>query len=202
MDKELQLKIIEAALFTAKEPIKPESLHKLLPETADLAELLQELKQIYTNRGIELKQAAKGYFFTTIPDLAPYLIYHKQETKKLSKAAIETLSIIAYHQPITRAEIEEMRGVSLSRGTLDMLLEIGWIRPLGKRKSPGLPATWGVTDNFLTHFGLNDVGDLPGMEELRASGFASHQRELNIISMNAEADAESEKAPTPQTPTE
>ncbi len=191
MDKDLQLRIIEAALFMAEAPLKSDFLHSLLPGSADLSEILADLEKFYQNRGVQLRQAAHGWFFTTAGDLSEHLVYHKKQSKKLSRAAMETLSIIAYHQPITRSEIEEMRGVSLSRGTLDMLLEIDWIRPLGKRRIAGQPVTWGITDAFLVHFGLNDVRDLPGVDELKASGFVSEHR-LNSISMNSDRHEELE----------
>jgi segregation and condensation protein B len=141
-----------------------------MPEGADITGLLQELKDHYANRGVHLMAFEDRWAFRTAPDLAPKFHIERDVVRKMSRAAIETLAIIAYHQPVTRAEIEEIRGVVISKGTLDMLLEIGWIRPKGRRETPGRPVTWATTDQFLEHFGLESCDALPGVEELKAAG--------------------------------
>jgi len=166
----LALRTLEAVLFATPEPMDTKALAKRLPSGADIAALLAELESHYANRGINLVRIAGKYAFRTAPDLGSALQIEVTVPRKLSRAAIETLSIIAYHQPVTRAEIEEIRGVALSRGTLDTLMEAGWIQPKGHRETPGHPATWVTTEAFLSHFGLNSTKDLPGMEELKAAG--------------------------------
>jgi segregation and condensation protein B len=170
MDHFLQLRILEAMLFAAAEPVDEKHLRDRMPEGADVKALLEELSGLYANRGVHLLRIGKGWAFRTAEDLAPYLRVENVVTRRLSRAAIETLAIIAYHQPITRAEIEETRGVALSRGTLDLLLEIGWIRPRGRRRTAGRPVTWGTSEAFLDHFGLESADALPGIEELKAAG--------------------------------
>lgn len=170
MDHFLQLRILEAMLFAAAEPVDEKVLRDRMPEGADMKALLEELRGIYANRGVHLLRVGKGWAFRTAEDLAPYLRIENVVSRRMSRAAVETLSIIAYHQPITRAEIEEMRGVALSRGTLDLLLEVGWIRPRGRRRTAGRPVTWGTSDAFLDHFGLESADALPGVDELRAAG--------------------------------
>jgi segregation and condensation protein B len=166
----LALRTLEAVLFATPEPMDTKALAKRLPSGADVTALLAELEAHYANRGINLVRVAGKYAFRTAPDLGSALQIEVNVPRKLSRAAIETLSIIAYHQPVTRAEIEEIRGVALSRGTLDALMEAGWIQPKGHRETPGHPATWVTTEAFLSHFGLNSTKDLPGMEELKAAG--------------------------------
>jgi len=160
----------EALLFAAAEPLDEPALAARLPEGADVPALMAELTQSYAGRGVNLVQVAGKWQFRTAPDLAFLMRIEKQEVRRLSRAAIETLAIIAYHQPVTRAEIEEIRGVGLSKGTLDLLLEIEWVRVAGRRHTPGRPVTYGTTEAFLVHFGLASTGDLPGLEELRATG--------------------------------
>lgn len=164
------LKLLEAILFASAEPLSERALSHRLPEGVDLEALLGELQGMYADRGVNLVRAGSSWAFRTAPDLAQQLNMEIDVPRKLSRAAVETLAIIAYHQPVTRAEVEEIRGVSLSRGTLDVLLEAGWIRPKGRRRTPGRPTTWGTTDGFLDHFGIEDIGDLPGMDELKAAG--------------------------------
>ena len=170
MDHFLQLRILEAMLFAAAEPVDEKHLRDRMPEGADVKALLEELHGLYANRGVQLQKIGKGWAFRTAEDLAPYLRVENVVSRRLSRAAVETLAIIAYHQPITRAEIEEMRGVALSRGTLDLLLEVGWIRPRGRRRTAGRPVTWGTSEAFLDHFGLESADSLPGVDELKAAG--------------------------------
>ena len=170
-----QLRMIEALLFAAAEPLDAKSLAERLPDGADIAGLLDRLRAIYEPRGVNLVNVAGKWCFRTAPDLAFLLERERVELKKLSRAATEALAIIAYHQPVTRAEIEEVRGVALSRGTLDVLLEAGWIRPRGRRETPGRPMTYGTTEDFLIHFGLEKLADLPGLDELKAAGLLDSQ---------------------------
>ncbi|MDP6031703.1 MAG: SMC-Scp complex subunit ScpB [Alphaproteobacteria bacterium] len=162
--------ILEAMLFAASEPLTEATMASRLPEGTDVPALLDELSGHYANRGVHLVRVGSKWALRTAPDVAPALRLETEVPRKLSQAALETLAIIAYHQPVTRAEIEEIRGKSLSRGTLDTLLEAGWVRPKGRRRTPGRPVTWGTSDEFLDQFGLESVEDLPGIEELKASG--------------------------------
>jgi segregation and condensation protein B len=164
------LRLLEAVLFASAEPLSERVLANRLPEEADLGALLDALQAAYAERGVNLVRAGKSWAFRTAPDIAQQLNKEVEVPRKLSRAAVETLAIVAYHQPLTRGEIEEIRGVSLSRGTLDVLFEAGWIKPRGRRQTPGRPMTWGTTDGFLDHFGLTDIRDLPGMDDLKAAG--------------------------------
>jgi segregation and condensation protein B len=164
------LRLLEAVLFASAEPIAEKHLADRLPDDADLAVLLEKLQGEYAERGVNVVKAGKSWAIRTAPDLASKLTALKVVSRRLSRAAVETLAIIAYHQPVTRGEIEEIRGVGMSKGTLDVLLEAGWIRPRGRRQTPGRPTTWGTTDAFLDHFGLESLGDLPGVEDLKAAG--------------------------------
>jgi len=161
---------VEALLFAAAEPLSAADLARRLPEGADVGQALSALGLRYVGRGVELTCVAGRWRFATAPDLAALMTEERQEPRRLSKAAMETLAIIAYHQPVTRAEIEAARGVGLNRGTLDLLLEIGWVRMRGRRRSPGRPVTYGTTEGFLEHFGLPSLNDLPGVAEMRAAG--------------------------------
>jgi segregation and condensation protein B len=162
---------IEALIFASDRPIRERELIVHLPENMDLAEVIAAVALRYdATSGIELCQVGNGWAFRTKAEIAERLSQHKQVERPLSRAALEVLAIIAYHQPITRAEIEEIRGISLSKGTMDILLELGWIKPRGRRQTPGRPLTWGTSLGFLDHFGLADVGDLPGMDDLKAAG--------------------------------
>jgi segregation and condensation protein B len=164
------LRLIEALLFASAEPLDEHTLRERLPDDVDLSAALAQLKEEYAPRGVNLVRVAGKWAFRTADDLSWLLSRESVETRKLSRAAIETLSIIAYHQPVTRAEIEDIRGVSTSKGTLDVLLETGWIRPRGRRKTPGRPLTFGTSEAFLAHFGLEQLSDLPGLDELKGSG--------------------------------
>jgi len=165
-----ELRLLEAMLFASAEPLDEESLAARLPQGIDVHAALVRLQQEYSSFGVTLVRINGKWTFRTASDLAWLLSHETVETRKLSRAAVETLAIIAYHQPVTRAEIEEIRGVTTSKGSVDVLLETGWIRPRGRRKAPGRPVTYGTTEAFLSHFGLDAVGDLPGVEELRGSG--------------------------------
>lgn len=171
MDRFQLLRILEAILFSSADPVSEKVLKARLPEGSDVKLLLQELKSFYSNRGVHLVSVGKkAWAFRTAPDLSDHLRIDTEVKRRLSRAAIETISIIAYHQPITRAEIEEVRGVATSRGTLDILLQAEWIRPRGRRRVPGRPVTWGTTEQFLDQFGIERIEDLPGIEELKAAG--------------------------------
>ena len=169
-DRREKLRLIEAVLFASQEPLDEAKLAEYLPAGEDVAGLVGELAQLYAERGINLVRVAGKWAFRTAADLAYILERHTVEERRLSKAALETLAIVAYHQPVTRAEIEEIRGVSTSAGTLDILLETGWVRPRGRRRAPGRPITYGTTDGFLSHFGLDRISDLPGLSELKGAG--------------------------------
>ena len=165
-----QLRLIEALLFAAPEPLDEPALRSRLPADADLTKLLDVLRAQYEGRGIELVRVAEKWTFRTAPDLADRLRLERPVKRRPSRAAIETLAVIAYHQPVTRAEIEQIRGVTLSKGTLDVLLEAGWVEPGWRRETPGRPVTWVTTDGFLEHFSLGSLADLPAVEEMRALG--------------------------------
>ena len=164
------LRILEALLFAAAGPLPVKDLAAALPEGSDVSALLGELRRTYASRGVNLVQVAGKWTFRTAEDLGHLMRHDTVEPRRLSRAALETLAIIAYHQPVTRAEVEDVRGVAMSRGTLDQLLEIGWVRMRGRRRSPGRPVTYGTTDSFLVHFGLNAITDLPGLSELKGAG--------------------------------
>jgi len=174
------LRLLEALLFAAASPLDDASIAARLPEGADVAGLIAELAAHYEPRGVNVVRVAGGWTLRTAPDLGPRLKLEQTVTRKLSRAAIETLAIIAYHQPVTRGEIEEIRGVVVSSGTLDVLMEAGWIMPKGRRETPGRPVTWVTTEGFLTHFGLGDRRDLPGIEELKAAGLIGPRPDISL----------------------
>lgn len=165
-----QLRIIEAVIFASPEPVDEKALSQHLGDGEDIPRLLEDLQALYADRGVHLVKVAGKWSFRTAEDLAFVLQKYAKEKRRLSKAALETLAIIAYHQPVTRAEIEEVRGVTISTGTLDILMETGWVRPRGRRRAPGKPITYGTTETFLSHFSLPSVQDLPGLRELKAAG--------------------------------
>lgn len=165
-----EVRILEALLFASKEPLDEKMLAARLPADVELRATLQRLQAEYAPRGVNLVCVGGKWTFRTASDLSWLLTREAVEPKKLSRAAIETLAVIAYHQPVTRAEIEDIRGVSMSKGTIDVLLETGWIRPRGRRKAPGRPITYGTTEAFISHFGLERLSDLPGLDELKGSG--------------------------------
>jgi segregation and condensation protein B len=170
MQRAEELRILEALLFAAEEPLDEKALASRVPEGTDVQALLTQLQQEYSSRGVNLVRVAGKWTLRTASDLAWLLTRESTVPRKLSRAAIETLAIVAYHQPVTRAEIEEIRGVTTSKGTLDVLLETGWVRLRGRRKAPGRPVTYGTTEGFLSHFGLEALADLPGLDELKGAG--------------------------------
>ncbi len=163
-------RIAEALIFVSSEPVEEKDIAKRMPEGVTALAALEALRTIYAGRGINLIRVNTRWTFRTASDLSWLLSREVSEPKKLSRPAIETLAIIAYHQPVTRAEIEDIRGVAISKGTLDVLMETGWVRLRGRRKAPGRPITYGTTDTFLLHFSLESIGDLPGLDELKAAG--------------------------------
>lgn len=164
-------RVVEALLFASVMPLSAEELARSVPSGIAIDQVLVRLTELYEPRGVNLRQVAGGYAFRTAPDLSYLLAAEAEPPRKLSRAALEVLAIIAYHQPVTRAEIEEIRGVATAKGTLDILLEAGWVRLRGRRRSPGRPVTFGTTPGFLDHFGLDRIDDLPGLEELKGAGF-------------------------------
>ena len=182
MNDSRDLKILEAILFTSPEPILEKDLQEKIINKDKIHSLLLELKNLYSNRGINLIKTGNTWSFRTSSEVSNELIILKKQKRKLSRAALETLSIIAYNQPITRAEIENIRGVQMGRGSIDNLMEINWIKPKGRRNSPGRPTTWATTDTFLEHFGLDNIDNLPNKEELKASGFLEKKSAITAIS--------------------
>ena len=179
-----QMRICEALLFASDRPLSSIALAEQLPEGSDVGAILIELQSKYETSGVNLVEVAGKWMFQTADDLSFLLRKEVQKERKLSRAAVETLAIIAYHQPVTRAEIEEIRGVGVSKGTLDVLMEATWVRPVGRRRTPGRPMTYGTSEDFLVHFGLNSVKDLPGLSELKAAGFLDNVNtaRLNLLS--------------------
>ncbi|MGB2461922.1 MAG: SMC-Scp complex subunit ScpB [Candidatus Puniceispirillaceae bacterium] len=162
---------VEAIIFASDKPVRERELRHHIPDEQDMVEIIEVIQQRFdASCGIELRQVGDGWAFRTRAEIAERLNQHKQVERPLSRAALEVLAIIAYHQPITRAEIEEIRGISLSKGTMDILLELTWIKPRGRRRTPGRPLTWGTSPAFLDHFGLDDITDLPGLDELKSAG--------------------------------
>jgi segregation and condensation protein B len=174
------LRILEALLFASAEPLAASQLAPHLGEGADVEALLQKLAQDYSMRGVNLVKRADKWAFRTAEDLGFLLRREQTDSRPLSRAALETLAIIAYHQPATRAEVEEVRGVATGKGTLDLLMETGWIRMRGRRRTPGRPVTYGTTEAFLDHFGLESLADLPGLEELKGAGLLSNRLPPNM----------------------
>ena len=164
------VRIAEAIVFAAAEPVEETAIAQRLSDGADIEAVMDELRRLYEGRGVNLVRVARRWMFRTSDDLAWALARDGEEKRKLSRAALETLAIVAYHQPVTRADIEEIRGVAVSKGALDVLMEAGWVRLRGRRKAPGRPITYGTTTEFLVEFGLNAVADLPGLDELKGAG--------------------------------
>lgn len=191
IDPELA-RLLEAVLFASSEPVGERALERRLPEGVNLKPLLKNLAELYAGRGINLVRRGGSWAFRTAPDLGQRLNLEIDVARRLSRAAIETLAIIAYHQPVTRGEIEEIRGVSLSKGTLDVLFEEGWIKPRGHRDAPGRPMLWGTTDNFLDHFGLESVSQLPGLKDLRAMGLLDARPAIEAYSVRGAMQSKEE----------
>jgi segregation and condensation protein B len=187
-----ELRLVEALLFASADPVSEEVLARQVDATSDLPRLLRDLAETYAGRGVNLVRLAGGWAFRTAPDLAPKLRIERPVLRKLSRAAVETLAVIAYHQPVTRAEIEEIRGVALGKGTIDILMEAGWIRPKGRRAVPGRPLLWVTTPAFLVHFGLDNLKELPGLDELRAAGLL----DLAPIAFPETTSEKSEQSPS------
>jgi segregation and condensation protein B len=164
------VRAVEATLFASAEPLSAAEIAEHVGPDVDVSEALSILEQHYRGRGVELVERGRRWHFQTAPDLAHILRREREDARKLSRAAVETLAIIAYHEPVSRAEIEAIRGVQISKGTLDVLMEAGWIRPAGRREVPGRPLTYATTVGFLTHFGLRSRRDLPGLDDLKAAG--------------------------------
>jgi len=176
-----QLKVLEAMLFASSDPLTPQAIHERLPSDADLNVLLTELRNNYSERGIQLVETGGAWAFRTSPEVASALTIEKDVERRLSRAALETMAVIAYHQPITRAEIENIRGVATHKGTIDMLLELGWVKPGKRRETPGRPLTWLTTNIFLDHFGLGTIMELPGLEDLKAAGLLDRRPAIETV---------------------
>lgn len=179
-----QLRAVEALLFASSDPLDEKTLTEILPENADIEKILEKIQELYKGRGVELTKVNNKWMFKTASDLSFIMQKEAKVQKKLSKAGLETLSIIAYHQPVSRAEIEEIRGVSVSPGTIDSLLELNWIRIKGRRKAPGNPITYGTTEEFLVHFDLSNIRDLPGLDELKSTGLLDSNLPPDMFPIN------------------
>jgi segregation and condensation protein B len=182
------IRILEAILFASSCPVTEKALARRLPDGIEVTPLLEELKLHYEGRGVNLVQAGGSWAFRSAGDLSNLLNREIEVARKLGRATIETLAIIAYHQPITRSEIEEIRGVSLSKSTFDTLFEQGWIRPRGRRQTPGRPTAWGTADGFLDHFGLESIKDLPGIEELKSAGLLDKRPAIEAYRVTENVD--------------
>tara|TARA_R110002124_G_scaffold287365_1_gene474234 strand:+ start:168672 stop:169295 length:624 start_codon:yes stop_codon:yes gene_type:complete len=177
--EDIHKRIVEALLFATSEPLTIDQIYDYLPEGADVGAVIAALQADYVGRGVDLVAIDNRWSFKTADDLSEHLTLQRQEQRKLSRAGMETLAIIAYHQPVTRAEIENIRGVSTGRGTLDILIEAGWVKPGRRREAPGRPLTWVTTPSFLEHFNLESIRDLPGLDELKASGLLDKSAALD-----------------------
>ena len=182
------IKILEAILFASGEPINEDDLLDKISDKKNINIFLEEIKNFYKDRGINLVKTGKKWSFRTSSEISDELTIFKTQKRKLSRAALETLSIIAYQQPITRSEIENIRGVQMGRGSIDHLMEIGWVKPSGRKNIPGKPTLWSTTDLFVEHFGLNSLSDLPNKDELKASGFLDKRAAIATISDLAKSD--------------
>ncbi len=188
VDAAEHLRLLEAILFAAVEPLDEASMVARLPDDADIDALLVDLSQLYANRGVNVVKVGGKWTLRTAPDLVDNLKIERDVQRRLSRAAHETLAIVAYHQPLTRAEIEAIRGVAVNRGTLDVLLEAGWIKPGRRRNTPGRPTTWVTTDAFLSHFGLESLQDLPGVKELKSAGLLDTRPAVDVYASRAPQD--------------
>ena len=185
---EKDIKLLEAILFASGEPVSETDLKEKIKSRDKIKQYLSDIKEFYEKRGINLIKTGNKWSFRTSEDLIDDLTIFKTQKRKLSRAALETLSIIAYQQPITRSEIENIRGVQMGRGSIDHLMEIGWIKPSGRRNIPGKPTLWSTTELFIEHFGLNDLSDLPNKDELKASGFLDKRAAITTISDLAQTE--------------
>ena len=183
------IRLLEAILFASTDPVTEKSLARRMPEGEEVAPMLEELQSHYEGRGVNLVHVGGSWAFRSAGDLANMLNREIEVARKLGRATVETLAIIAYHQPITRGEIEDIRGVSLSKGTFDTLFEQGWIRPRGRRQTPGRPTAWGTADGFLDHFGLENIKDLPGIEELKSAGLLDKRPAIDAYRISGEVVA-------------
>jgi segregation and condensation protein B len=190
MNTERDIKIIEAILFASNEPVSEDDLREKITNKSNFVEYLTNIQKFYQTRGINLIKTGSKWSFRTSSDLIDDLTIFKQQKRKISRAALETLAIIAYHQPITRSEIENIRGVQMGRGSIDHLLEIGWIKPGARKNIPGKPTLWSTTDMFLEHFGLEGLSSLPNKDELKASGFLDKRAAIATITDLAIAEKE------------
>ena len=182
------IKLIEAILFASGEPVEQEDLKDKIKDKKNIEKYMNEIKEFYSSRGINLIKTGNKWSFRTSHELIDDLTIFKTQKRKLSRAALETLSIIAYQQPITRSEIENIRGVQMGRGSIDHLMEIGWIKPSGRKNIPGKPTLWSTTELFIEHFGLNNLSDLPNKDELKASGFLDNRAAIATITDLAKND--------------
>ena len=191
------MRVVEALLFASAQPLPAEELARSVPAGIAIDAVLARLTALYEPRGVNLRAVAGCYAFRTAPDLGYLLAADAEPPRKLSRAALEVLAIIAYHQPVTRAEIEDIRGVATAKGTLDILIEAGWVRLRGRRRSPGRPVTFGTTPGFLDHFGLGRIDDLPGLEELKGSGFIEGRltRDLSVPVPDDDPDLRADEDP-------
>lgn len=176
-----QIKVLEALLFASAQPLSPQAILERMPQDTDLAVLLPELRAAYDGRGVQLMEINGAFAFRTSAEVAPALTLEKNVERKLSRAALETMAVIAYHQPITRAEIENIRGVATHKGTVDQLLELGWVKPGKRRETPGRPLTWLSTNAFLDHFALGSIMELPGLEDLKAAGLLDRRPAIDTV---------------------
>jgi segregation and condensation protein B len=199
-DMRENLRMVEAIVFASREPVSEKALINRLPDGVDFGAVIAELQQLYSGRGVNLVRIGANWAFRTADDLGFLLQREAVEVKKLSRAALEMLATIAYHQPVTRAEIEEVRGVATSKGTLDVLMETGWVRIRGRRRSPGRPVTYGTTDDFLDHFGIEELRDLPGLEELKGAGLLQSQMPSNFSMPTPNDDEQLAEDEDPLTP--
>lgn len=185
-DTHNDLRTLEALLFAAVEPLSTNAIRERMGEEKDIGGLLMALKETYDGRGVQLVEMEGSWAFRTAADLGEALQVTKEVQRKLSRAAMETLAIVAYHQPVTRAEIENIRGVATHKGTLDVLVEAGWVKPGRRRETPGRPLTWVTTTAFLDHFGLESVTDLPGLDDLKASGLLDRRPAIDTLAATGE----------------
>lgn len=185
------VRMAEAIVFASSEPVTVRALEERLPAGSNIPAIMKVLSEDYSKRGVNLVKLGDAYAFRTAPDLAFLLSHEKESPRRLSRAALEVLAIIAYHQPVTRAELEDIRGVETSKGTLDVLMEAGWVKIRGRRRAPGKPVTYGTTVDFLDQFSLPDISDLPGMEELKGAGLLSSRLPNNFRMPSPTADPDS-----------